>query len=421
MHFKTKTSAALLDIKIDREILDSVTVALKECLFLSYQNMQNIILLFSIAVQHLIAEVSEIMTNDTVDKAGLWKNKLIDQSLELLDYLPQAIQDICFLKEIHMEMFKVYFNKIQCFYFEEQQLILGEQIDMPLSSFLSLNSSIGKGAISSSGDNNRDAYLNMSIAVLATLCRVPEIISSEDLISKIPVILEEPNTFFSKRKGNEKEILIASFQVVRKIQLQIHEFDSSSNKEDLHGSEKHCCIHQCLPKIVTKIVFEFTLIIINITCIAHVVYKCFQKTEHVSFTRWHGIIGRLVQKKITGLYGTEFLVFSACFALNNTMPKKGQPLIISNNGASGVYPGSTNLAYQQAIDDGADIIDCSVQMTKDGISFCSNTADLMADTTAMTKFMSRTSNVPEIQPNSGIFSFDLTWNEIQSLQRNASV
>ncbi|KAL5069074.1 hypothetical protein RYX36_019961, partial [Vicia faba] len=78
--------------------------------------------------------------------------------------------------------------------------------------------------------------------------------------------------------------------------------------------------------------------------------------------------------------------------------------------------GSTNLAYQQAIDDGADIIDCSVQMTKDGISFCSNTADLMADTTAMTKFMSRTSNVPEIQPNSGIFSFDLTWNEIQSLQ-----
>ncbi|KAL5100973.1 hypothetical protein RYX36_005300 [Vicia faba] len=92
------------------------------------------------------------------------------------------------------------------------------------------------------------------------------------------------------------------------------------------------------------------------------------------------------------------------------------PSTASNSIASGVYPGSTDLAYQQAIDDGADIIDCSVQMTKDGISFCSNTADLMADTTAMTKFMSRTSNVPEIQPNSGIFSFDLTWNEIQSLQ-----
>ena len=92
-------------------------------------------------------------------------------------------------------------------------------------------------------------------------------------------------------------------------------------------------------------------------------------------------------------------------------------MIISNNGASGVYPGSTDLAYQQAIDDGVDIIDCSVQMTKDGIAFCSNTADLIGDTTAMTKFMPKTSNVPELQPKSGIFSFDLTWSEIQTLKR----
>ncbi|KAL2587711.1 hypothetical protein GLYMA_13G155100v4 [Glycine max] len=106
----------------------------------------------------------------------------------------------------------------------------------------------------------------------------------------------------------------------------------------------------------------------------------------------------------------------ACFAHNNTLPKKGPTLIISNNGASGVYPGSTDLAYQQAIDDGADIIDCSVQMTKDGIAFCSNSTDLTSDTTAMPKFMSRSSNVPELQPKSGIFSFDLTWSEIQTLK-----
>lgn len=106
----------------------------------------------------------------------------------------------------------------------------------------------------------------------------------------------------------------------------------------------------------------------------------------------------------------------ACFAQNNTLPKKGPTLIISESGASGVYPGSTDLAYQQAIDDGADIIDCSVQMTKDGVAFCSNTADLTAATTAITKFMSQTSNVPELQPQSGIFSFDLTWSEIQTLK-----
>jgi len=71
---------------------------------------------------------------------------------------------------------------------------------------------------------------------------------------------------------------------------------------------------------------------------------------------------------------------------------------------SGVYPGSADLAYQQAITDGTDIIDFSLQMTKDGIVFRANTADLIAETTVVTKFISRTSNVPELQPKSGIFS-----------------
>lgn len=93
-------------------------------------------------------------------------------------------------------------------------------------------------------------------------------------------------------------------------------------------------------------------------------------------------------------------------------------MVISRNGASGIYPGSTDLAYQQAVDDGADIIDCSVQMTKDGVAFCMESADLMASTTAMTKFMPLTSSVPEIQSQKGIFSFDLTWSQIQTLRRN---
>ncbi|CAI8600994.1 unnamed protein product [Vicia faba] len=71
-----------------------VTVTLKE----DFRNGVSL-------VQHLIAEVSEILANDTVDKTGLWKNKLTDQLLELFDFLPQVIQDICFLKEIHMEIF----------------------------------------------------------------------------------------------------------------------------------------------------------------------------------------------------------------------------------------------------------------------------------------------------------------------------
>ncbi|KAL0710073.1 hypothetical protein Bca4012_017051 [Brassica carinata] len=101
---------------------------------------------------------------------------------------------------------------------------------------------------------------------------------------------------------------------------------------------------------------------------------------------------------------------------NGNLPKAGHALVITHNGASGDYPGCTDLAYQKAVDDGADVIDCSVQMSKDGIAFCHDSADLTASTTAMTTFMSRATSVPEIQPTNGIFSFDLTWAEIQSLK-----
>lgn len=51
----------------------------------------------------------------------------------------------------------------------------------------------------------------------------------------------------------------------------------------------------------------------------------------------------------------------ACLAhnKNNTTPRKGKPLIITHNGASGIYAGCTDLAYQKAIEDGADFLDCA--------------------------------------------------------------
>ncbi|CAN8301444.1 unnamed protein product [Cochlearia groenlandica] len=106
-----------------------------------------------------------------------------------------------------------------------------------------------------------------------------------------------------------------------------------------------------------------------------------------------------------------------CFAhQKGNLPKAGRALVITHNGASGDYPGCTDLAYQKAVDDGADVIDCSVQMSKDGMAFCHDSADLTASTTAMTTFMSRATSIPEIQPTNGIFSFDLTWAQIQSLK-----
>lgn len=44
-------------------------------------------------------------------------------------------------------------------------------------------------------------------------------------------------------------------------------------------------------------------------------------------------------------------------------------LVISRNGASGDYPECTDLAYEKAIEYGADVIDCSVKMSSDGNPF----------------------------------------------------
>ncbi|CAI9086849.1 OLC1v1020770C1 [Oldenlandia corymbosa var. corymbosa] len=44
-------------------------------------------------VQQLIAELNEILAHEVVDEAGVWKNKLTPQSLQLFELLPPAIQE----------------------------------------------------------------------------------------------------------------------------------------------------------------------------------------------------------------------------------------------------------------------------------------------------------------------------------------
>ncbi|KAL3623722.1 hypothetical protein CASFOL_032538 [Castilleja foliolosa] len=44
-------------------------------------------------VQQLIAELNEILAHDVVDKGGVWKKKLPEQSRQLFEFLPQAIQE----------------------------------------------------------------------------------------------------------------------------------------------------------------------------------------------------------------------------------------------------------------------------------------------------------------------------------------
>ncbi|RIA05611.1 hypothetical protein BRARA_K00129 [Brassica rapa] len=106
-----------------------------------------------------------------------------------------------------------------------------------------------------------------------------------------------------------------------------------------------------------------------------------------------------------------------CFShMGRNATKQVDFLVISKNGASGDYPGCTDLAYAKAIKDGADVIDCSVQMSSDGTPFCSSSIDLGNTTmVAQTPFRNRSTNVPEISPLGGIYTFSLTWPEIQTL------
>ncbi|KAM3387580.1 hypothetical protein ACQJBY_010429 [Aegilops geniculata] len=103
-----------------------------------------------------------------------------------------------------------------------------------------------------------------------------------------------------------------------------------------------------------------------------------------------------------------------CFAnLNKSNTDHGKPLIISHNGASGDYPGCTDLAYQKAVDDGADVIDCPVQVTKDGIPVCMGSINLMDSTTvAKSPFASQAAVMKDIESVVGVFTFNLTWDDI---------
>uniref|UniRef100_A0A6N2MES8 glycerophosphodiester phosphodiesterase n=1 Tax=Salix viminalis TaxID=40686 RepID=A0A6N2MES8_SALVM len=90
--------------------------------------------------------------------------------------------------------------------------------------------------------------------------------------------------------------------------------------------------------------------------------------------------------------------------------------VISKNGASGDYPGCTDLAYQNAISYGADVIDCPVQMSKDMIPFCLGSINLLSSTSiAQSPYSNRSKTIPEIEADRAIFTFSLTWSEIQSL------
>ncbi|CAH9083630.1 unnamed protein product [Cuscuta europaea] len=95
-------------------------------------------------------------------------------------------------------------------------------------------------------------------------------------------------------------------------------------------------------------------------------------------------------------------------------------LVITNDGASGYYAGCTDVAYTSAVYNGADIIDCTVQMTKDRRPFCMGSVNLIGVTTAAEVFNNYSRSISELKTVRAIHSFDLTWGDIQNLKPTIS-
>ncbi|CAA7397948.1 unnamed protein product [Spirodela intermedia] len=101
--------------------------------------------------------------------------------------------------------------------------------------------------------------------------------------------------------------------------------------------------------------------------------------------------------------------------INSSAPSSGKPVVISYGGAGGMFPSCTDLAYKKAVEDGADYIDCPVQVTEDGVLVCLPDIDLFSGTTiSNSSFRTRISTIPGIKSTPGAYTFNFTWEEIRT-------
>ncbi|ESW27970.1 hypothetical protein PHAVU_003G248400 [Phaseolus vulgaris] len=111
----------------------------------------------------------------------------------------------------------------------------------------------------------------------------------------------EPWASVAISKEKEKEILIASSQVVTKIQLRIREFEFDSraevkrapNEELLCGSNQHSSVDQCLPRIVSEMM---VLLTVKSEFVQHVAVNALALTSqfvHTTGNNWAGFINFL--------------------------------------------------------------------------------------------------------------------------------
>ena len=100
-----------------------------------------------------------------------------------------------------------------------------------------------------------------------------------------------------------------------------------------------------------------------------------------------------------------------------------KPLIIAHRGSSGIIPEHTVEAYKKAIDQGADIIECDVAVTKDLQFICAHDNWIGGSTNVDEKFPDRLSTryiTDERRNVTNYFTVDFTLSEIKTLRAKQS-
>ena len=102
-----------------------------------------------------------------------------------------------------------------------------------------------------------------------------------------------------------------------------------------------------------------------------------------------------------------------------SIPFENQPLIIAHRGASGERPEHTRMAYERAIEQGADVIEPDLVMSRDGVLVVRHENEIggTTDVADRPEFAARrTTKTIDGQSVTGWFTEDFTWAELQTLR-----
>jgi glycerophosphoryl diester phosphodiesterase len=125
----------------------------------------------------------------------------------------------------------------------------------------------------------------------------------------------------------------------------------------------------------------------------------------------------LSRRQFAALVGAAVLAPGLVPGLANAAPQR-RPLVIAHRGASGERPEETRMAYELAIDEGADFIEPDLVSTSDGILVARHENEISAttDVASRPEFASRkATKVVDGQSVTGWFTEDFTLTELKTL------